>query len=150
MNILDKVRQPENRKLELKRSLPPKAKWLKSIIAFANGAGGELILGIDDKSRDIVGIENPFELEEKISNTIHDSIRPSISPYIQTINLKNRQLLSVQILSGQQKPYCRGRCASSTIAADCHPPAARRSAPHNQRMQSTARAGKQACLRARD
>ena len=105
MNILDKVRQPENRKLELKRSLPPRAKWLKSIIAFANGAGGELILGVNDKSRDIVGIENPFELEEKISNTIHDSIRPSISPYIQTINLKNRQLLSVQILPGQQKPY---------------------------------------------
>ena len=105
MNILDKVRQPENRKLELKRSLPPRAKWLKSIIAFANGAGGELIFGVDDKSRDIVGIENPFELEEKISNTIHDSIRPSISPYIQTINLKNRQLLSVQILPGQQKPY---------------------------------------------
>ena len=54
MNILDKVRQPENRKLELKRSLPPRAKWLNSIIAFANGAGGELILGVDDKSRDIV------------------------------------------------------------------------------------------------
>jgi predicted HTH transcriptional regulator len=44
-------------------------------------------------------------LEEKISNSIHDSIRPSISPYIQIINLKNRQLLSVQILPGQQKPY---------------------------------------------
>lgn len=58
MNILDKVRQPENCKLELKRSLPPRAKWLKSIIAFANGAGRELILGVDDKSRDMVGIEN--------------------------------------------------------------------------------------------
>ena len=105
MNVLDKVKQPENRKLELKRSLPFRAKWLKSIIAFANGAGGELILGVDDKSRDIVGVETPFELEEKISNTIHDSIRPSISPYIQTINVKNRQLLSVQILPGHQRPY---------------------------------------------
>jgi predicted HTH transcriptional regulator len=62
MKVLDKVKQPENRKLELKRSLPFRAKWLKSIIAFANGAGGELILGVDDKSRDIVGVETPFEL----------------------------------------------------------------------------------------
>ncbi|MBL7180363.1 MAG: putative DNA binding domain-containing protein [Desulfobacterales bacterium] len=31
---------------------------VKFIIAFANGAGKELILGVDDKSRDIVGIEN--------------------------------------------------------------------------------------------
>lgn len=108
MKVLDKVKQPENRKLELKRSLPFRAKWLKSIIAFANGAGGELILGVDDKSRDIVGVETPFELEEKISNTIHDSVRPSIFPYIQTINLKNRQLLSVHIFPGHQKPYYLG------------------------------------------
>ena len=60
MNILDKIRQPENRKLELKRSLQPRAKWLKSIIGFANVAGMELILGVDDKSRDIVRIENPL------------------------------------------------------------------------------------------
>jgi hypothetical protein len=32
---------------------------------------------------------------------------------------------------------CRGRFASSTIAADDHPQAARRAAPHNQRMQQT-------------
>ncbi|MCK4390886.1 MAG: putative DNA binding domain-containing protein [Desulfobacterales bacterium] len=105
MNTIEKTGQPENRKFELKRTLPSGPKWVKTIVAFANGAGGELILGVDDKSRDIVGIENPFELEEKISNTIHDSVRPSIFPYIQTINLKNRQILSVQILPGQQKPY---------------------------------------------
>lgn len=105
MSITDKIKQPENRKLELKRSLPSKSKWLNTIIAFANGAGGELILGIDDKSRDIVGITNPFELEEKISNIIHDSVRPSISPYIQIINLEKRQVLCIQILPGGQKPY---------------------------------------------
>lgn len=37
-----------------RNSLPPKAKWLKTIIAFANGAGRELILVVDNKSRDIV------------------------------------------------------------------------------------------------
>ena len=42
----------------LKRSLLPRADWLKSIIAFANGAGEELIPGVNDKSIDIVGIEN--------------------------------------------------------------------------------------------
>jgi hypothetical protein len=33
---------------------------------------------------------------------------------------------------------CRGRCAPSTIAADVHPQAARRFAPHNQRMHLAA------------
>ena len=34
-------------------------------------------------------------------------------------------------------PRCRGRCVSSTIAADGHPQAARRAAPHNQRIQQS-------------
>jgi hypothetical protein len=37
----------------------------------------------------------------------------------------------------------------ATIAAYYRPLGARRSAPHNQRLQPTARAGKQACPRAR-
>ncbi|MDI6793245.1 MAG: ATP-binding protein [bacterium] len=105
MDILEKIKQPENRKFEIKRTLPSKSEWLKVIVSFANGAGGELILGVDDKSRKAVGIEDIFELEEKISNTIHDSIRPGISPYIQSINVENKQVLSIQILSGPQKPY---------------------------------------------
>lgn len=43
MNTLEEIVQPENHRLELKRSLPSGLKWLKTIIAFANGAGEELI-----------------------------------------------------------------------------------------------------------
>lgn len=105
MDILEKIKQPESRKFEIKRELSSKSEWLKTVVSFANGAGGELILGVDDKTREIVGIEDAFELEEKISNTIHDSLRPGISPYIQSINLKGKQILCIQILPGAQKPY---------------------------------------------
>ena len=40
---------------------------------------------------------------------------------------------------------CRGRYASAAIAAYFHPLAVSRSAPHNKRLQSTARNGKQSC-----
>ena len=39
MNIPDKLRQPENRKLEFKREFPARSNLLKTIVAFANGAG---------------------------------------------------------------------------------------------------------------
>ena len=42
MNILDKLHQPENRKLEFKREFPARSDLLKTIVAFANGAGGEM------------------------------------------------------------------------------------------------------------
>ncbi|MBU4344409.1 MAG: ATP-binding protein [Proteobacteria bacterium] len=38
--------------------MSPEERPINSLIAFANGAGGELILGVDNKSKDIVGIEN--------------------------------------------------------------------------------------------
>jgi predicted HTH transcriptional regulator len=105
MEILEKINQPESRKFELKRELPAPEKWLRTITAFANGAGGELVLGVDDKTRAITGVKDIFNLEEKITNTIHDSIRPPVSPYIYNINTESGQLLVVQILPGSQKPY---------------------------------------------
>jgi len=105
MKILDKLHQPENRKLEFKREFPARSDLLKTIVAFANGAGGELILGISDDDRKIIGIDEPLLLEERISNLIYDAIRPSVSPYISILNVQGKEILIVQILAGSNKPY---------------------------------------------
>ena len=82
MNILEKLHQPESRKLEFKREFRSKSSILNTIVAFANGAGGELVLGITNDDRKIIGIKEPLLLEEKISNLVYDAIHPTISPYI--------------------------------------------------------------------
>ena len=92
MNILDKLHQPENRKLEFKREFSAKSNLLKTIVAFANGAGGELILGISDDDRKIIGIDEPLLLEERISNLIYDAIRPYVSPYISILNVQGKEI----------------------------------------------------------
>ena len=33
-------------------------KYMKSVVAFANGAGGKIIFGIADKNREVVGFDN--------------------------------------------------------------------------------------------
>lgn len=105
MNILEKLHQPESRKLEFKREFPAKSNILKTIVAFANGAGGELILGISNDDRKIIGIKEPLLLEEKISNLVYDAIHPTVSPYISILNVQGKELLIIQILSGSDKPY---------------------------------------------
>lgn len=105
MNILEKLHQPESRKLEFKREFPAKSNILKTIVAFANGAGGKLILGISNDDRKIIGIKEPLLLEEKISNLVYDAIHPTISPYIFILNVQGKELLIIQILSGSDKPY---------------------------------------------
>ena len=54
MEILNKIKQPESRKLEFKEKFTEKSKILKTIIAFSNGAGGESIIVISDKERGII------------------------------------------------------------------------------------------------
>jgi predicted HTH transcriptional regulator len=105
MEIFNKIKQPESRKLEFKEKFTEKSKMLKTIIAFSNGAGGELIIGISDKEREIIGVKDPLLLEEKISNMIYDSIRPMISPYISIININGKNIIHIQVMNGANKPY---------------------------------------------
>ena len=49
----------ESKNIEYKVSLPDKSeKYMKTIVAFANTQGGKLIVGVDDKTHQIVGVEN--------------------------------------------------------------------------------------------
>jgi ATP-dependent DNA helicase RecG len=105
MNILEKIKQPEGRKLEFKEKFPEKSDLLKSLVAFANGSGGNLIIGITDKTKEIAGVTDPISLEEKITNLVYDSIVPIISPYITIHNLHGNFILNIQILPGNNPPY---------------------------------------------
>ena len=61
----------ESKNVEYKVTLPDKSeKYMKTIVAFANTQGGKLIVGIDDKTHEIVGVENEilFQVMDGIAN----------------------------------------------------------------------------------
>lgn len=99
--------QPESRRLEFKEVFPSGNQLARTVIAFANGAGGRVVFGIRDNPREIVGIpdEEIFRLEERIAQHIADQCAPLIIPdiYIQACEGKN--LLVVEVFPGSQKPY---------------------------------------------
>ena len=70
---------------------------IKTIIAFANTAGGTLILGVRDGDKALVGIDNPIKEVEKMANLINDCISPKIAPNIDVVsyNLHMRKLEEV-------------------------------------------------------
>ncbi len=98
---------PESRRLEFKQEFPSGTKIAETAIAFANGAGGKIIFGIQDDPREIIGIPDNelFSLEERIVNHLHDLVCPTLVPeiYIQTV--ESRSLLVVEIYPGSDKPY---------------------------------------------
>ena len=57
--VEDTLFSGESKKMEYKVTLPDKSeKYMKTIVAFANTQGGKLIVGVDDKTHQIVGVEN--------------------------------------------------------------------------------------------
>ncbi len=48
--------------------------FLKDISAFANTSGGSIIWGIDDKTREVVGVKNTTSKLEIITDAINDKI----------------------------------------------------------------------------
>lgn len=85
---------PEGKTLEFKRDLSSLQPILKTLVAFANTAGGTLVIGKDDLGT-IVGVDNIFEAEEKLANVISDAISPLMIPDIEIITVENRSLLLV-------------------------------------------------------
>jgi len=98
---------PESRRLEFKQEFPPGKKIAETAIAFANGAGGKIIFGIQDDPRKIVGIPDNdlFALEERIVNHLHDLVYPTLVPEIYIQTFESRSLLVVEIYPGPDKPY---------------------------------------------
>ena len=98
---MDTMFSGESKSIEYKVTLPDKSeKYMKTIVAFANTQGGKLIVGVDDKTHEIVGVENEilFQLKDGIANAVSDSCMPQIIPDIepQTIDGKTVMLEAVK------------------------------------------------------
>ena len=53
---------------------------MKTLVAFANTAGGILLIGVEN-DHTVIGIPgNPLDEEERLSNIIADSIAPRLIP----------------------------------------------------------------------
>ena len=64
---------------------------MKTIIAFANTQGGKLIVGIDDKTHEIVGVTNEilFQLMDGIAREHYTLADTSSCPDVQTPSSAN-------------------------------------------------------------
>ena len=107
MKLKKLLNQPEGRRLEFKEKFPKKSDLCKTIIAFANDAGGDIYIGVKDSPREVIGIleDEIFIIEEKISNIVFDNCYPLINPDISIVNIDNKLVLKVRVYRGSNIPY---------------------------------------------
>lgn len=85
MDAIDALKRPEGKTLEFKRDLSSPDGVLRTVVAFANTAGGTLLIGVEDSTRHVRGVREPLDAEERLASLISDSILPRIAPDIDII-----------------------------------------------------------------
>lgn len=95
--IEELLQQEEGKILEFKENSKSLDKIINTIIAFANTAGGKILIGVRDKTKEIIGLQDPIEEEMRLANAIADSIEPLFSPDIHVVSWRNKEFLLIQV-----------------------------------------------------
>ena len=101
--LIEEILKGESEKIEFKENAKTNT-YIKTVVAFANGNGGKIVFGVKD-NKEIVGVENEFEVIDGIINAISDSCYPMIVPDISLHTLENKTVILVEIEGGKKKPY---------------------------------------------
>jgi len=98
----------ESKNIEFKASLPDKSeKYIKTLIAFANCQGGKLIIGMDDKTRKVIGVDRDdvFQIMDSIANAVDDSCAPQIVPDIEPKTIDGKTVIVITVSPEPNRPY---------------------------------------------
>lgn len=105
MELIELLKRPEGKTLEFKRDLSGPDGVLKTLVAFANTAGGTLLVGVEDRTGHVRGVEEPLDLEERLANLVSDLIAPRLLPEIEILPWRRTQVVAVQVHPSPSRPH---------------------------------------------
>ena len=120
MDLTGILKRPEGKTLEFKRDLSSPDGAIKTIVAFANTAGGTLLIGVEDRSRHVRGVPEPLDLEERLANLVSDRISPRLVPEIEILPWRRTQVLALHVHPSPSRPHFLSREGPASL--DFHGP----------------------------
>lgn len=107
MTIND-LKKGEHETVEYKQDIPKdKDKYLKTAVAFANAAGGQIVFGVENNTWVVTGFSDDevFEKMDAITNSIFDACEPSVVPIMSIEEVDGKKIIVATIRPGMAKPY---------------------------------------------
>jgi ATP-dependent DNA helicase RecG len=106
------LRKDENPKLDFKRSLSlstdgEKKELTRDVLAIANSRGGRgyIIFGVEDKTKNIIGIDPKNFNEEQIQQIIYRRCDPPVAISLDLIKFQEKWLAVITIFRSDYKPH---------------------------------------------
>jgi len=82
IELLDIINDKETSTVQFKREITHNDAMAAEIVAMANSLGGMILLGVVDKTGEIVGVDLSSNINERLANIATNNVKPPI--YIQT------------------------------------------------------------------
>ena len=105
MDLADLLKRTEGKTLEFKRDLSSPDGVLRTLVAFANTAGGIVLIGVEDVTRRVRGVREVLDLEERLANLVSDSISPRLLPNLELLPFRDTHVLAVQVYPSSVRPH---------------------------------------------
>lgn len=107
VNLKAEILAGESYSLEFK--LVPnenRIKYLKTVVAFANGKGGRILFGVSN-DRSVVGIPDSeiFTAMDVITDSISNGCAPQIPMDISIENIDGKSIIALDVFAGSRCPY---------------------------------------------
>ena len=105
--IRNLISQGENTRVQLKLTIPDAYKIATEMVAFSNSFGGQIIIGVDDKSGEIKGLSYPQiqQMNTLLANAASENVKPAILIHSDTVQVDGKNLIVATITEGIDKPY---------------------------------------------
>ena len=105
-DLKQEINKGESKTLELKSELPQQSeKYIKTLVAFANTAGGKLIVGVRNKDKAVLGVSNAAVAADRIATTLSQMCVPLLTPNIYRETVDGKDLVIAEIYPGATTPY---------------------------------------------
>ena len=104
MNIRKLILQGEGTTLDFKKTITNVGKIARSLVAFANNQGGQLLIGVSDNGT-ITGVKSEDEEKYMILKSAHQYCKPAIEPEFEEIYVEEKLVLVVKINASETKPH---------------------------------------------
>lgn len=105
MELLDLLKRSEGKMLGFKRDLSSPDGELKTIVTFAITADGTLLIGMEDRGRNVRGEADPQDEEQRLANLIIDRISPRFVPEIEILPWRQTHVLALQVHPSPSRPH---------------------------------------------
>ena len=81
------------------------------LVAFANSQGGDIFIGIDDKTGEIVGLnfQQIREIGQLISAAAESRVHPAVYPTVETVPVDGKPVMILSIGKGKDTPYTNNK-----------------------------------------